>query len=156
MLHVADIFNIYVVEPPVNIDDDGDGHCRFRCCHRDDEQGKEMSLQVTGVKVFIENDKIDGDRVQHQFQRHQDGDEVTAHQEAINPDKEHDRGDDQEMDDWNAFYHDDWFYRLIFFLFCDDDCSYHCGQKQDGNDLKRQDKSFFPEIHQALSDIPDR
>jgi hypothetical protein len=117
MLHVADIFNIDIVEPPVNIDNDRDSHGSFGGGHGDDEQSEKMPLQLVGVQVFIENDEIDIHRVQHQFDRHEDGDQVPSDQEPVDPYKEHDCGDNQEMNDGYALYHDVLCYQVNLFSF---------------------------------------
>ena len=115
MLHITYIFNVDVVETPVNVDDNGDCDSGFRCGNSDNEQGVKMPLELVRVKVFVENHEIYVYRVKHKFDRHQYGDQVAPYQEPVNPDKEHDCCDNQEMNDGNSLYHDDFCYPVNLF-----------------------------------------
>jgi hypothetical protein len=117
MFHIADIFNVDIVESPVNVDNDGDGDSCLSGCDRNDKQGEKVALQVFREKILIEHHEIDIHRVQHQLDRHQDRDKVPSDKEAVYPDKEHDCCDNQEMNDGNALYHDVLNYPVNLFSF---------------------------------------
>jgi hypothetical protein len=97
MFHFIYIFHIDGTEAPVYINDDGNGDGSFGGGDRNDEHGKKVALEIVRVQIPVKCHEINIDRIQYQFYRHQDGNQVLSRKESVNTEEEHDGTDDQEI-----------------------------------------------------------
>lgn len=81
----------------VEINDNGNGHSSFSGCNGNNKNGKKYSVQFIRPEVFIEGDKIQVHAVQNKLNGHQQGDHISAGQEAINANKEERNAYKQDM-----------------------------------------------------------
>ncbi len=105
MLHLADLVRLDGSKTPVYVDDQRNGHRGFYCSNGYDNKGKKLSVQMTGIEVMVEGHKVDVDSIQHQFQRHQDGDEAPANNESVHANEKHQRSHDEYVLQGNFLYH---------------------------------------------------
>lgn len=78
-----------------------DGYCRFGCCYGYDEDGEEHSVKTARPQVFIEDDEIQIDTVQHELQRHQNGNQVSSGEESEDADEEQGGAEQQQVMEWD-------------------------------------------------------
>src|SRR5215207_7451776 len=101
---------------PVQVDDDGNGHRRFRSGNGDNEQSKENTVKLLRVEIFVEGYKIDVDTIETKFNRHEHRNEIAACEQAIHPDKEKGRTYKQHMGQWNGAHDSSSSLMMIVFI----------------------------------------
>ena len=72
----------------VKINDDCNCYCRFRSSNRDDENGKENSIELIRVQIFVEGNEVDIYGIQNKLNSNQHGDHVPARDETVDADEE--------------------------------------------------------------------
>src|ERR1700722_7192956 len=81
-------------------DEDGESDCRLRRRDGQHEHREDLTDQI--VEPHRKGDEVDVDRKQHQFDRHQDDDDVLAVEEdPENPQREQDRGNREVLGEAN-------------------------------------------------------
>jgi hypothetical protein len=75
------------------MDDDGNRHGRFSSRYGNHKQGEKQSIQLSGIKVFIEGNEIQIYAVQNQLDTHKHRNQVAPDQKPIHPDEEQDEAD---------------------------------------------------------------
>jgi hypothetical protein len=60
-----------------------------------------MSLELIWEKIPVKRHKVDVDRIQDQFDRHENGDQVFPGQESVDADKKHQGADNKKIRQWN-------------------------------------------------------
>ncbi len=62
---------------------------------------------MIGIEVVVEGHKIDVDGVEHQLQRHQNGNKASADNEPVNTDEKHQCGHNQQILQRYFLYHNE-------------------------------------------------
>src|SRR6185312_3611355 len=88
----------------IQVNNNCDRHRSFGSSNGNDEDGKEYTIQLIGVQVFIKSHKIDVHTVQHQLDRHQQGDQVPAGKQAVHANEKQGRTYKQNMSEWYAVH----------------------------------------------------
>jgi hypothetical protein len=95
--HFIGILHINGLKVPVQIDNDRNGHGRFRSGNGDNKQAKENTIQLFRVQVCIKGDKVDIHAVKDQLHRYQHRDHIPPRKQAIHANKKERSAYDQNM-----------------------------------------------------------
>jgi hypothetical protein len=105
VFHFIHIIHLNRSVPAVYVDDQGNGNGCLGSRYGYDEERKKMPLQLIRVQIPVKNNKIDVDRIQYQFNRHEHGDEVSPCKKPKNANKKYQRAYDQKVSDGDALDH---------------------------------------------------
>ncbi len=98
----VELFHVDRGSGPVEGDDDRkpDGDLRSR--HRQREKDEHLATKI--LKVVGERDKINVGRVQHEFHREQNGDDIAPYEHAHDACQEDDGAQNEIVGDWNGHW----------------------------------------------------
>ena len=71
----------------LEIDDDGNGDCCFRCGYGDDENREKNTIQFPGPYVFVKGNEVQTYAVQDEFDAHEQGDQIPSSEETEHADE---------------------------------------------------------------------
>jgi hypothetical protein len=126
MLHDFSFAHFYRACSPVNVDNDRHRQGSFGCGYGYDEDRVHHSLQELGIEVFVDHHKIYDRRIQDQFYRDEDRDEIFSGNEPIHSNKEQDGSEGEDFVNAYARDHRFYFYRQLpdMFIYSDSKMSF--------------------------------
>src|SRR5258708_5793823 len=80
------VFSIDALDIAKNSQDQRQPDHRFRRGQRNDKKNKALSPDIAGVHIMVEGDQIDIGGVKHEFDRHEDSQNIATRQHAVNND----------------------------------------------------------------------
>ena len=95
MLHFVQVLDLDILHVAVDIDDNGNRYCSFRCTNPNGEQSEEETFQLSREQEAVEYGKVDVYRIQNQFHADKHGQQVASGKKTIDADKHHEGGNHQ-------------------------------------------------------------